>query len=242
MKPTIIFEDDDVLVINKPSGLVVHGDGRTKEATLADWVLETYPAMRDVGETGRAQDGEVILRPGIVHRLDRETSGVMILAKTQAAFEFLKVQFKERTAEKTYRAFVYGQPKEDEGEIDRPIGKSASDFRKYSAQRGARGVLRKAHTLWKVLVRFEEDGEKYTYMELSPKTGRTHQLRVHLKAINLPIVCDELYAPKHECALGFARTALHAHTLTLTLPSGKLTTFEAPLPDDFMHAIDFCGK
>ncbi|QSH39123.1 RluA family pseudouridine synthase [Candidatus Kaiserbacteria bacterium] len=235
--PTVIHEDERMLVINKPAGLVVHGDGRTKESTLADWLIAKYPDIQNVGEPWENEKGETILRPGIVHRLDRETSGVMVIAKTQDAFEFLKEQFQERTIKKTYRAFAYDTFKESEGEINRPIGKSKTDFRKWSAQPGSRGVQREAHTLWEVLKSFEEKGEMFTYLNLTPTTGRTHQLRVHLKAIHHPIVCDKLYAPKRACALGFNRLALHAYSLDIPTGQGNTTTFTAPLPADFITAL-----
>lgn len=235
-KPNIIYEDEQLLVIDKPTGLIVHGDGRTKETTLADWLLETNPTIRDIGESWQNDAGEVVARPGIVHRLDRETSGIMVVAKTHAMFETLKTAFQEHAVRKTYRAFVYDTMKESEGEIDRPIGKSKTDFRKWSAQPGSRGVQREAHTSWRLLSHVEEDGKTYAYLELAPTTGRTHQLRVHLKAIHHPLVCDSLYAPNRPCALGFSRLALHAHTLVLPDGVAKQTEFEAPLPDDFKHA------
>src|SRR3990167_2968866 len=100
----ILYEDEDVLVVNKPAGLIVHSDGRTIEPSLAEWVLEKYPEMKDVGESWTSPQGEIVPRPGIVHRLDRTTSGVMILAKNKKAYEFLKLQFQSRSIEKTYRA------------------------------------------------------------------------------------------------------------------------------------------
>ena len=234
----IVHEDEHILVINKPAGLVVHGDGRTEEASLSDWIVENYPALKDVGEPWTNQEGKVIPRPGIVHRLDRDTSGIMVIAKTQETFEFLKEQFQERGVKKTYRAFVYDAFKEMDGEIDRPIGKSKSDFRKWSAQPGSRGVQREAHTAWEVLGAVTENNKNYTYLELRPTTGRTHQLRVHLKAIHHPIVGDALYAPKRGNALGFKRLALHAHTLTIPTDGGEPQTFTAELPDDFKTATD----
>jgi len=232
-KPTIIHEDTEMLVINKPAGLVVHGDGRTEEYSVADWLVEQYPDIRGVGEQWENQKGETIERPGIVHRLDRDTSGVMVIAKTQESFEFLKEQFQERNIQKTYRAFAYDSFKEEKGDIERPIGKSKTDFRKWSAQPGSRGVQREAHTGWEVLGQIEKNNKKYAYLELAPTTGRTHQLRVHLKAIHHPIVGDKLYAPKRGFALGFKRLALHANTLTIP----EKGTFEAPLPDDFENAV-----
>lgn len=242
MEIPIIYEDENIVAINKPVGLVVHSarptseerrDGKTKEKTLVDWIMEKYPKIEDVGEPLVLSSGEIIKRPGIVHRLDRETSGVLVVVKNQEAFLFLKKQFQDRETQKSYRAFVYGEVKNDKGVIDRPIGRSSSDFRKWSAQRGARGKMREAITEYKVLAR--KGG--FSYLELNPKTGRTHQLRVHLKAINYPIVCDNLYAPKQECALGFSRLALHAYSLELNLPDGKRIKLEADLPEDFQKAV-----
>lgn len=237
MTPEILFENDAYLVINKPAGLVVHADGKTKEATLVDWLIENYPEIENVGEPLILTDGTVIKRPGIVHRLDRETSGVMIVAKTPEAFEYFKDAFKNREITKTYNAFVFGHVKVDEDTIDAPIARSKSDFRKWSAQRGARGEKRNAVTDYKVLSRFTDDGQKYSFLELSPKTGRTHQIRVHLKYLNHPIVGDELYGGKVYQGLGFGRTALHARRIAFTDPEGVEQTFEAAWPDDFLEVL-----
>jgi len=240
MNIPILYEDSDVLVVNKPSGLIVHSDGRTEEPTLADWVLKTYPEMKNVGEPFVRNDA-IIPRPGIVHRLDRETSGVLVIAKTQGAFEYLKNQFQEREIVKVYNAFVYGAVKQNTGTITAPIGRSVKDFRLWSAERGARGELREAVTEYKVLVRGTDDEtmfHTFSFLEVRPKTGRTHQIRVHLKAVNHPVVCDTLYAPKRICALGFTRLALHAHSLTFKTPVGVSITAEAPFPDDFANALD----
>lgn len=237
--PTVIYEDADVLVINKPAGLVVHGDGRTEERTLVDWLLARDPGMAAIGEPWTSPAGVVIPRPGIVHRLDRDTSGVMIIGKTQEAFEYLKQQFKDRLPRKQYEAFVYDHPKEDSGTIDKPIGRSPQDFRRWSAQPGARGEMREAQTIWSVVKRGIDpiSGERVSLIEAVPKTGRTHQIRVHLKAIHHPVLCDPLYASGKPCILGFNRVALHARTLTIMLPNGKEGVFEAPQPDDFKKAI-----
>jgi 23S rRNA pseudouridine1911/1915/1917 synthase len=236
MEPTILFEDANVVVIDKPSGMQVHRDSFSKpgDFTVADWHVSRVPEACDVGEPMKEKDGTLIARPGIVHRLDIETSGVLVLAKNQEAFLHLKAQFHDRIAKKEYRAVVYGKMKDLTGMIDRPIGRSASDFRLRSAQRGARGLLRPAVT------RFERMGytDTHSYVRLMPETGRTHQLRVHLKAINHPIVCDKLYAPNHPCDCGFTRLALHAYLLTLQLPGGEERTFEASLPTEFVHATE----
>ena len=231
--PAVLFEDDEVIVIDKPAGLVVHADGRTVEPTLVDWILETHPALEGVGEPMRLTNGTVIERPGIVHRLDRETSGVMVLAKNQDSFLYLKTQFQDRAITKTYNAFVYGKLPDAEGVIDRPIGRSRTNPRLWSAQRGAYGTLREAVTHYRVLV----ERELVSYVEASPKTGRTHQIRTHFKAIHHPVVCDKLYAPKAPCLFGFTRVALHARTIRFTLRSGEEKQFEAPLPSDFVEAL-----
>lgn len=239
MEPDIIFENENLLVLDKPAGLVVHSDGRTDEETLADWVLENRPEMESVGESWRADSGEIIPRPGIVHRLDRATSGVMVLAKDQATFEYLKSLFQNRKIQKTYRAFVSGSFKEKEGVIDAAIGKSRKDFRKWSAEEGARGKLREAFTEFSVLGEYfdEQADEVASFLELRPKTGRTHQLRVHLKSLGRPIIGDELYAPKKLALLGFDRLALHAFSLEFQDQEEATRVFEAGLPEDFENAL-----
>ncbi|XKT74593.1 MAG: RluA family pseudouridine synthase [Patescibacteria group bacterium UBA2163] len=229
---SIIFEDEDVCVVAKPSGMTTHKDGKRDEYTLADWFVEHYPDAQGVGEPLTLTNGTVIDRPGIVHRLDKGTSGVLVLARNQEAFTHLKAQFQDRLVEKEYRAFVWGRMKDDSGVIDKPIGRSRGDFRKRSAEFGAKPPLRDAETRYAVIAR----GNEHTYLTLTPKTGRMHQLRVHLKAVGNPIVCDGLYAPKKKSALGFERLALHASAITLTLPSGPQETFTAPLPKDFIEA------
>lgn len=233
----VLYEDADCVVINKPAGLVVHEDGRTAEPTVVGWLLARAPEARGVGEPGLAQDGTLLERSGVVHRLDRDTSGVLILAKTQEAFEYLKEQFQSRRARKEYRAFVYGTMKEKWGTINRPIGRSGKDFRLRSAERGTRGTLRSAVTDWELI----GQSRTHAYLKVFPKTGRTHQIRVHLKAIGKPIVGDTLYTGDEytqKGTLGFTRLALHAYSLTLTLPNGEKQTFCAPLPLDFIKVAD----
>jgi len=237
MKIPILYEDKDAVVINKPAGLVIHPDSRTKEKTLVDWILKKYPKIKNVGEPIILEDGTKILRPGIVHRTDRDTSGALIIAKNQKAYEFLKGQFKARKVHKVYQAFLYGDLKEERGMIDRPIGRSVNDFRKWTSQRGTRGEMRDAVTYFKVLGR----KEGFTFVEAMPKTGRTHQIRVHFSAINHPLVMDKLYATEFfltkKQQLSFKRTALHARELEIKLSSGKLLSVVAPYPDDFRKAI-----
>jgi 23S rRNA pseudouridine1911/1915/1917 synthase len=232
MEPQILYEDHDILVANKPAGVSVHKDGKRQEETLADWFVGRVPDANGVGEPLVLTNGIVVPRPGIVHRLDKETSGIMVLAKNQVAFLFLKKQFQERLVKKIYRAFLWGEIKEETGTVALPIGRSASDFRRRSAERGAKPPLRDAVTDWSRIAK----GAGFSYVEAKPKTGRMHQLRVHFKALQHPIIADRLYAPRRAPALGFERLALHALSLTITLPNGEEKTFEAPLTDDFQRA------
>ena len=155
--------------------MTVHPGAGDYKDTLVNALLYHTDKLSDEG-------GEI--RPGIVHRLDKETSGVIILAKNQDSFNFLKNQFQERLAKKVYCAVVWGNIKNDSGVVDAPIGRNGKDFRQWSATRGARGLLREAVTEYKVISRFEEDGEKFVFLEVRPKTGRTHQIRVHMKYLN----------------------------------------------------------
>jgi 23S rRNA pseudouridine1911/1915/1917 synthase len=239
MKIKVLYEDKDILVIDKASGIAVHGDGRSKDKTVADWILENYPKMKGVGEKVIFNEKE-IARPGIVHRLDKETSGVLVLAKNQKSYELLKAQFKDRKIKKVYHAIVSGFIKNDAGVINKPIGRSPSDFRRRLAGRGARGEMREAVTEYKVLKRFEDkNGEKFTYLEVMPKTGRTHQIRVHMKFFSHPVACDSLYNPGKPWLQGFTRLALHARSIEFNLPTktgdlkGKAIKVESPLPKEF---------
>jgi 23S rRNA pseudouridine1911/1915/1917 synthase len=215
MEPTIIFEDDAILVVNKPSGLIVYPDGKHDYPALSHWLEKKY-------ETEGFH---------FVHRIDRETSGILLVAKTEESHAFLKEQFAERDIKKTYRAFVYGGLKDDRGIIDKPIGSARGGLGPRSATR-PHGVKREAITAYSVRAR----GKDATYVDVFPKTGRTHQIRVHFSAIQHPILCDVLYAPTRTPLLGFKRLALHALSLTFTHPSGRELTLEAPLPQDFLEA------
>ena len=242
MVPEIIFEDEEVVVINKPYGMLVHEDwGSGTEGTVVEWFLDRVPEALGVGEETVKPDGTKLERSGIVHRLDRETSGVMILAKTKESHTFLKAQFHDRLAKKEYRAFVYGRIHDKWGTINRPIGRKAGDFKKRSAERGAKGTLREAVTHFERIGIGEYENEPFSYLKLMPQTGRTHQLRVHLRAIDRPIVRDELYAEykiKTSNNLKLDRLALHSHVLEITLPNGQQTSLIAPLPPEFELAFE----
>ncbi|MHB8660984.1 MAG: RluA family pseudouridine synthase [Minisyncoccota bacterium] len=216
MELPILYEDADIIAVAKPVGLLTHTDGRSSVPTAEDWFKEKYP-------TGA----------GYVHRLDRDTSGVLVFAKNVAAYEFLRKAFHNREVQKTYLAFTYGSPKEKIGVIDFDIGRSRRDFRLRSAQPKARGRLRESLTRYEVMG--ESDG--CALLKMNPETGRTHQIRVHLKAIHHPIVGDSLYAPNHPPALDISRLGLHAYTLDLPLPSGGRMLITAPIPDDLAPAL-----
>lgn len=219
MELPILYEDADIVAVNKPAGLITHSDGRTKEETAEEWFRAKYP--------------EISIEKPYVHRLDRDTSGVLVFAKNEKTHDFLRKAFTDREVKKTYLAFVYGVPKEKKGVIDFDIGRSRKDFRLRSAQPKAKGRLREALTRYEVV---GEQGE-YALLKLQPETGRTHQIRAHLKAINHPIICDPLYAPNHQPALGIIRLGLHAAAIDLPLPSGSRVNIEAPLPSDLAPAF-----
>lgn len=240
-EPVVLHEDDEVLVISKPYGWLTHEDGKTEAPTVVEWFLRWQPSAAGVGEPGYAPDDTELNRSGIVHRLDRETSGVLILAKTQTAHQQLKQQFKDRQVYKEYRALVYGRLNDRWGTINRPIGRSAKDARRRSAERGAKGVLREAVTDFERIGMGEYQDEPFSYVKLIPKTGRTHQLRVHLRAIDRPIVMDVLYADykiEKSNNLGLTRLALHAHVLELVLPNGVAHRFIAPVPPELEQAAE----
>lgn len=226
----ILYEDDDLLVINKPPGLVVHPGAGHETGTLVNALLHHSPEVARIGGKDR---------PGIVHRLDKDTSGVMVVAKTETAQRSLQQQFKERRVKKTYLAFVRRVVKEDQGRIELPINRLKEDRKRMGV--GRRGG-REAATTYRVLGRFPE----FTLLELHPETGRTHQIRVHLSAIGHPVVGDKVYGGKEERQKvnGKKRTAkrevkaerqlLHAWKLGFFHPrTREWMEFEAPLPEDF---------
>ncbi len=238
MNISILYEDMDIVVINKPSGMMVHPDGRTKKETVSDWFMKKYPESTEVGEIQRLVDGTEIARPGIVHRLDTDTSGVLVLVKTSEAHTFFKKAFQDREVEKTYLAFVYGVPKK-RGIIDFSIGRSRKDFRLKSAQPKAKGRLRDALTHYRTLDEVIIDNAKFALLKVCPKTGRTHQIRVHLKAIHHPIIGDPLYAPNHLPVFGLNRLGLHSYSIDIPLLSGNRTVMCAPLPEDLKIALGY---
>ena len=259
--PRVIAENEWLIAINKPAGLIAHSDGRTQEPSLAEWIGERYGALRGVGDDWISPQGEHVPLNGLVHRLDRSTSGVILAAQTPEAFEYLKREFKERRVEKKYLAWVCREPVSgfalrlasetnapqwvrmpgakrlglelnEKGTIVAEIMRSSERPKRWYARPCDESDPRAAITDWKLLK--TKDGA--SLLEISPKTGRTHQIRVHMASIGHPLVADHLYAPDRASILGFSRPALHAESISLMLPSGSKATYVAPLPPDFVRA------
>jgi 23S rRNA pseudouridine1911/1915/1917 synthase len=226
MTLSIIYEDEHILAIDKPAGIAVHKVSPTDpQETIADILVHERPYLAGVGENP--------LRPGIVHRLDKETSGIMLIAKDQPTFEYLKEQFQQRLVQKHYIALVYGHPKEDRGTIDITLGKLGT--KQTTQLKGKKELVeREAITDYTVIQRFTD----YTLVEAMPHTGRTHQIRVHLKAIGCPIVGDVLYAKGKPMPAGLDRMFLHAQEIEFIAPNGTRLALGAPLPPDLQKVLD----
>lgn len=236
--PSIIRETEDYLVLDKPAGLICHSDGRTIEPSVAQWLAANYPDTSPVGEPWISPQGESIPIQGLVHRLDRGTSGVLVAARTNALWEYLRASFKEHRVEKEYRAIVYGDIDGEQGRIVAEIARSAEKPRRWYARACDASHVRAAITQWQVLSRGSTpEGDRYSVLALFPKTGRTHQLRVHLSSIGHPIVADHLYAPEKPVLFGLTRPALHAYAISFPLPSGERVRYEAMLPPDLASVI-----
>ncbi len=235
----IIYEDIDFLIINKPSGLLTHSVNRQdKSNSVVNWLLKKYPEIAEVHDEYGASVGEwTDLRPGIVHRLDRETSGLLLVAKNQPAFNYLKKLFAERKIKKTYLALVYGHVKNKSGIIDAPLGKLSG--RQTTKVIGKHKLKEKpAVTEYKVLTNYSLLTTHYSLLEVSPQTGRTHQIRVHLKSIGHPVVFDSLYAGKQAiCPAELGRLFLHAQKLSFVSPSGTAISVEADLPPELENFL-----
>jgi 23S rRNA pseudouridine1911/1915/1917 synthase len=219
----IIFENDDLLVINKPAGMVVHPSAGHETGTLVHAVLGYAPGIEGIG-------GEE--RPGIVHRLDKETSGLILVAKNERAHRFLQDQFRLRQVEKVYLALVDGAPPTPSGRVEAPIGRDPAHRMKMAIQPPGKG--RAAVSEYRTL---ESLGE-HTLLEVHPLTGRTHQIRLHCAFLNCPIVGDTIYGRRHK-TLPIKRHFLHALRLSVKLPGEETPrTFEAPLPVDLKELLE----
>jgi len=238
--PTIVWESKDCLVIDKPAGLAVHGGGNIKGPTLTDWLIKKYPTIKTVGDDPA--------RPGIVHRLDKDVSGLMVVAKNQKSFDNLKKQFQVREINKEYIALVHGKIEMNEGEINFPIKRSSSGYKMAAMPLNATDLLSRRHpkdrdrgnidglfqakeaaTEFKVIQRFVN----YTLVQVKIKTGRTHQIRVHFCAISHPLVGDDLYGTKKTKTinkkLNLGRVFLMATKLSFTDLAGETQKFDLPL-------------
>jgi 23S rRNA pseudouridine1911/1915/1917 synthase len=228
----IVYEDDDLVVVNKPAGMVVHVGAGVKSGTLVNALLHHIKALSATG-------GEH--RPGIVHRLDKMTSGLLIVAKNDWAHRHLADQFKGREVHKTYTVLVHGRVESEAGKIAHPVGRDPG--RRVRMKAG--GIRpREALTNYRVAKRFNH----FTLVEAEPRTGRTHQIRVHFAALGRPVVGDTLYGAPSKITLGgltqktLARNFLHAAAIEFSHPrSGKKLRLEAPLPDELQEFLDFIG-
>lgn len=228
----ILYEDDDVMVINKPAGIIVHPTSeKATEPTVVHAALKHFPALKKVGDNP--------IRPGIVHRLDKDVSGVMVIAKTQSMFLSLKQQFTDRSVKKEYLALVYGKLSKDHDIINLKIARSKSKGRMVARPESQEG--KEAITEYDVLDRFKTA----TYVRVNIHTGRTHQIRTHFRAINHPVVGDVLYGKSHMRnirPIPMDRLFLHSHELTITLSDGSRKTVTAPLPDSLKQMLTTLPK
>lgn len=219
----IVYEDDDVIVVNKPQGMVVHPAPGHPDHTLVNALLYHSPLSTINGT----------FRPGIVHRIDKDTSGLLMVAKSDLAHQSLAEQLRNKTNQREYLALVYGQIKEDEGTIDAPLGRNPQDRKKQAVVKGGRHAV----THFKVLRRYDN----FTFVKCILETGRTHQIRVHMKYIGHPLVGDPLYGPRK--VIGKNGQFLHAALLGFKHPrTGKEMVFEAPLPENFQKMLDKLDK
>lgn len=221
----IIYEDDDIAVINKPQGMTVHPAVGNFTGTLVNALLYHFKSVSDIG-------GET--RPGIVHRIDKDTSGLLVVAKNNKAHLSLAKQIASKSCKRTYLALVEGVVKQDKGTIDKPIGRSTSDRKKMAINYSGREAI----THFRVLERYKDA----SLVQFDLETGRTHQIRVHTKDMGHPIIGDKAYGFKNQ-RFNLAGQLLHARKLVLTHPStGKRMEFEAPLPDYFLKVQNVLEK
>lgn len=224
----IIFENKDLIVIDKPAGLAVHPKESLKprkEATLTDILINKIPELKEM--KGK--------RPGIVHRLDKDTSGVLIVAKNEKTQTYLKEQFRDRKVKKTYKALLMGRLEPKEGAIDAYLGRDKRNRLKMAVtpEKEGRGAI----TEYKVIEYLPPNKDVYSLVEAYPKTGRTHQIRVHFASIGHPVVGDTLYGPKKPQAK-IGRQFLHAYLLGIDLPDGQYREFKLNLPNDLQNFLD----
>jgi 23S rRNA pseudouridine1911/1915/1917 synthase len=258
IKLNIIHEDENVIAIDKPAGISTHPAKPNETNTIANALLAYYPDIKEVGDEPNLGPN---LRPGIVHRLDKDTSGILIVAKNNQTFNWLKKQFAQRKVVKKYLALVAGEMKEQQGVISKPIGKTQGTIKRTTTPISG---VKEAVTYYKVIQYFSchpelvsgsheipeqaslkqsrrvrHNENAFTLIEAEPKTGRTHQIRVHLASIGHPLVGDKLYGFKNQiCPTGLKRHFLHASYLKISLPNGKIVELKSELPKDLNDVLD----
>jgi len=230
---TVVFEDDDLIVVDKPAGVVVHPGAGHRTRTLAAGLLARYPDLASAARIGAGDP----LRPGIVHRLDKDTSGLLVVARNPTAWRALAAQLAARTMGRVYETLLLGRLGAEEGTVDAPIGRSSRDRTRMAVTIAGRA----ARTRYRVLARFEEPVET-TLAEVRLESGRTHQIRVHLAAIGHPVAGDARYggtlAPAVRAAIGLERPFLHAKSLSLVHPAtGETWEWTVPLPGDLAAVL-----
>jgi 23S rRNA pseudouridine1911/1915/1917 synthase len=238
MQISKVYEDENLLVINKPYGLIVHPKNATDtQESVVSWLISEYPDIADVGEPFIAS-GIESQRAGIVHRLDKDTSGLLVVAKNDETFYYLKSLFQDRTITKQYYALVYGRPKEGHGVINAPLGRVGL---KRTVQKDQEKLIDSKPAITEYSI--AQGYAKFALLDVSPKTGRTHQIRVHLQSIGCPIVGDPVYAPKGwQKPAGLNRLFLHAYKLSFTTQDGKSLVLEAALPPDLEAVLEGLDK
>jgi 23S rRNA pseudouridine1911/1915/1917 synthase len=231
IKIPIIYSDENIIVVNKPAGLQVHPSSTEKEKTLVNGLIVTFPEIKEVHDDSLG----AFLRPGIVHRLDKDTTGVMVVARNQKTFWELKELFQERKIHKKYVALIFGQLKEKKGIITKAIARSANYKKQVVAGAKTKTKIRSAVTQFKVLEKFQN----YSLVEAMPLTGRMHQIRIHFFSLGHPVVGDKKYQlkfSKNQTVKNAARQLLHAREITFQL-RGKKFSFSAPIPQDFQDFL-----
>lgn len=248
----VVYEDEDIVVINKQAGISVHPSINESSGTIVNALIAKYPEIIRVGDDP--------IRPGIVHRLDKDTSGLLVIARNQKAFEFLKKEWQEGKVVKKYFTLVWGLPKKEKGEIVSELARSLKDFRKrivvnpvrnrtragapvgpmgrvvsneVKPEKGGNIMGKRAITEYKVIKKYKN----YSLIEVYPKTGRMHQIRVHMASLGHPVAGDKVYGKKKKIPEGLSRHFLHAYYLSFSLPNGKKLALEADLPQDLERAL-----
>ena len=230
--PRVIAENEWLLAVDKPAGLIVHSDGRTEEPTLADWLITMFPYLKNIGAPWVSPQSVAYPIGGTVHRLDRTTTGVMLVAKTSDAYAYLKGEFKARRVEKLYRAYVNGAV-EGNGKIVAAIERTNVAPKRWYASPCDESDVRAAITEWRSLAIVRDARGDASYLEVKPLTGRTHQIRVHFASIGHSLLGDDMYGGENG-QFSFERPALHAFRISVMLPSGEQVSYEASEPADFV--------